>query len=172
MFWLLLLFSTKAQVSISSSDSVICAGETVTLTALTPIMFDWCYWKAGSSTSSKTIAIHPSSDTLITLNCLDIHANSLTTSFTQTVFVCTDIRNIEFLPGVFLYPNPSSGKFKLSGLSEYTPIQVFNTLGKLILQTSAEKGITELDLTGNPAGIYFLNFEYKTQRILRKVVLE
>ncbi len=162
----------KAQLYISSSDSLICAGETVTLTALTPPMYNWCYWKAGSATSSKTIAIHPDSDTLVTVNCLDVSANSLTASFTQTVSLCTHIRAVEFTEAVYLYPNPSTGTLKLIGVSANTPIRVYDMLGRLCLETKAEKGITELNLSGKPQGIYFVNFEYRNQMILRKISLE
>ncbi len=172
MFWLLLSFSTKAQVFISSSDSVICAGETVTLTALTPLMYNWCYWAPGSSSSSKTIAIHPDFDTLVTVECLDVSANKLVASFTQTVFVCTNIRDIEFTETVFLYPNPSTGTLKLIGLSARTPVRVYDIFGKLCLETKAEEGITELNLSDKPQGIYFVNFEYKNQMLLRKISLE
>jgi hypothetical protein len=172
MFWLLLSLSSKAQVYISSSDSLICAGETVTLTALTPPNYNWCYWKAGSATSSKTIAIHPDSDTLVTVDCLDVSANSLVASFTQTVSLCTNIRALEFTEAVYLYPNPSTGTLKLIGVSALTPIRVYDMLGRLCFETKAGEGVTELNLSGKPQGVYFVNFVHKNQMILRKISLD
>jgi hypothetical protein len=59
-----------------------------------------------------------------------------------------------------IYPNPSNGKYfiKLSegiNISELN-IEVYNLLGEIILSTKSQNNLTELDLSHQPNGIYFI----------------
>jgi trimeric autotransporter adhesin len=73
-----------------------------------------------------------------------------------------------------LYPNPSTGLInittsKLSG-SESTLITVTNLLGKTVytkLANNSATSILTIDITEQPAGIYFVNINGSSQRIIK-----
>lgn len=67
------------------------------------------------------------------------------------------------LAGVNVYPNPSAGKFVLdftkSGTDAVSGITVTDMLGRTVVNQVAVpvSGLAEVDLTGQAAGIYYLN---------------
>jgi Secretion system C-terminal sorting domain len=63
-------------------------------------------------------------------------------------------------PSLAVYPNPTSGRFTvaLGGLTK-AELRVLDLLGREVLQQSADGPLTELDLTGQPAGTYFVRVQ-------------
>jgi len=59
-----------------------------------------------------------------------------------------------------MYPNPTAGRFTVVAKG---PIRVFDMLGNLLLTESVNRGI---DLSGHPAGIYFVNVENRNRKLL------
>ena len=168
----LLSFSSKAQINISSSDSIICAGETVTLTAHTFAIYNYCYWSTGNIINTKTITVTPSVITSYSVACYDDHSNSVTGTYTQTVFTCTDIKKQSSQFGFNLYPNPTNGRFVIQGLPVSSRVTVYSSLGLPIFQSDCMHQVVELNLSGNEPGIYFIAIETADTRIIRKVFLE
>ena len=73
--------------------------------------------------------------------------------------------------GIGLYPNPSEGKFTIE-LENTTDarIKVYNSTGELIaVFTSNGKPNVELDLIGNPNGLYYINVITADEVITTKV---
>ena len=74
--------------------------------------------------------------------------------------LCTGIlNNVDNKLNTYIYPNPSSGKFYINNLPENTQnINIYNTYGQLVFSLSNPVNkYFEIDLTGFPKGIYFLN---------------
>jgi hypothetical protein len=63
-------------------------------------------------------------------------------------------------PRIRVFPNPSTGIFKLEvtgGGTGIGSIRVFNLTGQLVYSSGSPAGdIIEVDLTGNPSGIYMI----------------
>jgi alpha-glucosidase (family GH31 glycosyl hydrolase) len=77
---------------------------------------------------------------------------------------------------ITLYPNPTSGKFHLDGLSGISTaeIRAYNVIGEQVTCThSLAKEETEitLELTKQPAGIYFIHIITSTRTIIKKIIL-
>jgi len=53
-------------------------------------------------------------------------------------------------------PNPSSGKFVISGLSGHNKIRLIDMSGKVLEMHSIEHVSCELDLTDRPSGMYMV----------------
>ncbi len=70
-------------------------------------------------------------------------------------------------------PNPSSGKFMLSGLPADTQsIEVFDLLGNSIYKMTSPTRSLALDLTGKSKGVYFLKLNTPTETLAKKIVIE
>ena len=57
-----------------------------------------------------------------------------------------------------VYPNPTKGMVKIEAES-IKNISIFNTLGEIIFETSANGDAFEYDFSGNEAGVYFIKVE-------------
>ncbi|MFH2141487.1 MAG: Calx-beta domain-containing protein [Bacteroidota bacterium] len=76
---------------------------------------------------------------------------------------------------MIIFPNPSNGKFNLVFTNETNLIQsitVYNTYGKQVFYSDSYQ--SEIDLSGNPVGIYFVyfNINSNTKLIIKKIVLD
>jgi hypothetical protein len=97
----------------------------------------------------------------------------------ETILVdpCTGINDPDDLPGIKIYPNPTSGLItvwidQISGSIEFS---VTNTLHKVVYSESMET-ITgnriDLDLSSLPKGIYFINIKTEKKEQTMKVILQ
>lgn len=74
-----------------------------------------------------------------------------------------------------LYPNPSMGPTRLvdpQGL--YERIEVFNLMGQRVTMLTKDKGMTEvdMDLSGQPAGLYLIRLSHGGEHATLKLVLK
>jgi hypothetical protein len=94
-----------------------------------------------------------------------IGADTLTLTGNEDAFVAK--YNCPFTTGMSInaesaalaiFPNPSSGKFMFN-LNEHTSsrIIIYNTIGEIIFQSEFHTTQFEVDLTGQPEGIYFVS---------------
>jgi hypothetical protein len=81
---------------------------------------------------------------------------------------CSDNRAEHFS----IYPNPSTGKFRLSfngNTSEIKSIDIFNSQGKNISSVTSFQPI--FDLSGNVPGVYLIRIQHNSEIISLKVIL-
>jgi hypothetical protein len=78
-----------------------------------------------------------------------------------------------------LFPNPSTGNFTVSLLSDSENdafVRVFDITGKAVVNTrfAATKGqnLFNVDLTGNAHGIYFVEVNQGATRLVKKLIVE
>ena len=86
-----------------------------------------------------------------------------------------DVDELEKLQGLNIFPNPTSGKFTIDYSNKSIPskIQVFNSIGKLIL--SFDKQLSqnfEIDLSDCPKGVYYIKSHLDNNFIGQKVIIE
>jgi hypothetical protein len=70
--------------------------------------------------------------------------------------------------GISIYPNPSSGKFTVEAKGILT---VHNTLGEKIYSEKLVADKTEIDLSGNAKGIYFIRVDSETGSVTKKIIV-
>jgi hypothetical protein len=71
-----------------------------------------------------------------------------------------------------VYPNPTTGLVTING-TDLKQAEVLNTLGQHVATTTGEGETLQVDISGLPAGVYFVNVTDKDGRkCVRKVVKE
>lgn len=142
-------------LSIFSSDSLICAGETLTLSVDGATTFTW---SEGSNTSN--IIVQPAATTIYSITGKDTNGCENTAAFTQSVDACVGINQLAIDSRQFLvYPNPNKGEFSIESTQDID-IMVFNALGQIILQQNLAEGKNKIDLNNQAKGIYFIQIQH------------
>jgi hypothetical protein len=156
-------------VTATSNDSLICAGETATLSAGGA----WSYtWSNGSITQSPIIT--PSLTTTFTVTGQDSVGCINQATIIQQVAECVGLlANEHGVNQITVFPNPGNGLFlmQFSSLAENTSVELYNALGALILKESINTAESEINIVQVANGIYFLRiFEDQKQVMTIKLV--
>jgi PKD repeat protein len=139
-------------VTAVSNQSIICSGQTASLTAGGAATYSW---STGATTT--VIAVSPTVTTSYTVTGTSAGGCAKSITITQLVSACTNVgqlaaQNSEFM----VYPNPSRGEFIVSVGTEQTSayIEVYNGLGQLIRKDVMTGIHTKIDLSQHPNGFY------------------
>ncbi|MEN8228219.1 MAG: T9SS type A sorting domain-containing protein [Bacteroidota bacterium] len=82
----------------------------------------------------------------------------------------TDISYDTEKSGFSIYPNPTSGIVNIESFeNDIQRVSVIDVSGKLIMQQKTATNHLTIDLSNQPAGIYFIKIEAKDEVILREV---
>jgi hypothetical protein len=147
-----IIVNALPNVNAISNNTLLCAGQTATLTASGAANYMW-----NTTATTSAIAVSPTATTSYTVNGTDANGCSNTTTITQNVSTCTSISQITNLNSqILIYPNPSTGLFTIT-TDEVISIEVTNILGETILKTNISEGNYSLNLSEQPNGIYFIN---------------
>jgi hypothetical protein len=73
-----------------------------------------------------------------------------------------------------IYPNPSNGQFTVKWAKEFSEIEILNIYGKRIYNEKFNSPYTEtqLDIRGEPSGMYLIRFRYQNQVTGSKIVIK
>lgn len=135
----------------SSSSSLICDGETATLTASGgATTYTW-----STNAPVQSIIVTPTVTTTYTVTGTDAFGCVNSTTVNLIIQWCTGINELDPNNSDFsIYPNPTSGVFFLkTNLNHEHEVMVLNTLGQVILKSKLNSG-TKVDLTKEANGIY------------------
>lgn len=151
---------------IISGDTLICKGETTTLTVSGANNYNW---NTGASTS--TITVSPNFSSTYTVNGTSALACSSTRSINIMVVSCntTGISSWNTTEDLHIYPNPNTGKFFLETNSTLS-VTLTDPLGKKILSEKFEKGNYAIDLSNYANGVYILKAEKDSETKIIKVL--
>ena len=157
-------------VTASSTQTLICRGETVTLTADGATSYTWGPF--ANSATSATVVIAPA--TVFIYNYDVTGANQFGCSASSTVAVnvnaCTDINEIgSSNASVNVYPNPNNGNFIIKA-NQGTVLTIINGLGQLV-KTLTVTETNEVSIEDLSKGIYFVVGENNGLQINKKVIV-
>lgn len=162
--------STAPVLTVTPSRSVICKGESVTLTAGGASTYVW-----NNNNTNASIVVSPTTTTGYTVTGTDANGCVNSTTYTQTVALCTGLTaNANDGQNMSLFPNPASnGKTTLSGLNGTNTISLYNAIGQLISTQIVSADHFEVDLTNQPAGSYLIKVtntfnQTKTLKVLNQ----
>jgi hypothetical protein len=157
-------------ITIVNTKSVICKGETNTLTATGGTAY---VWGTGVTGSGATVTIKPNTTTFFDVTGTDANGCQNTFTIQAKVNPCTSISEIgSALSTLVVYPNPSTGNFQITSEVPAHAVLV-NNLGQevktfeLTEANSFSVSVKELD-----AGVYFLVGESAEGKFNQRIVIE
>jgi choice-of-anchor B domain-containing protein len=157
-------------VNASSSSSLMCVGQTVTLSATGAASYTWM----PGNITGNTIALSPTVSTTYsvigtsTTNCINTSS-----AISVSVSACTGINSLIVSDNQFsISPNPSFGIFEVKGTSEAFDVSIYNSIGQLVKFSAQNKNSANIDLSNAAKGIYYLVISSQGKRINKKVVIE
>lgn len=140
--------NTLPTINATTSNTIICTGETVTLTANGASSYTWSPIGTGSS-----ISVSPNVTTTYTVTGTDANGCENNSTVTQDVSLCTGINQItNSSKTITIFPNPSSSNITIQTEEDIREVFIFNTLGALV-QTEKENIFSVEQLS---AGVYML----------------
>lgn len=156
-------------LNISSSKTLICKGETGTLTVSGASTYTW----SGGS-NSASLVINPASTSVYTVTGSDANNCVGSSAFTQSVSACVGLNHAgQDENFIKLFPNPTHGKLTMqSGFEGKKNICVYNETGDLILQLKTEEQEEHLDLTAFAKGIYYVRVQSPAKQSNFRVMVE
>lgn len=141
-------------ITILSTSTLLCEGETATLTASGASSYSF-----SPGGAANTITTSPLLNATYLVTGTDANGCSNTASITQSVDACIGIlkhTNVT-LSGVEAYPNPTSGLLNLELNSDYDVI-IINSLGQLVYSAKLNSGQQQINLEHLAKGMYVMRF--------------
>jgi N-acetylneuraminic acid mutarotase len=152
-------------VSATSSNSLICTGESATLTATGASTYTW-----STSDNTNAISVSPTVTTTYTLSGTDGNGCENTSTFTQSVSLCTGVASLTKEGSISVYPNPFNALFTISGIELNTNISIYNTIGELVKTVQSVNTNASIDLSGYSNGIYFIKIQNDKGEVIQKLI--
>lgn len=159
--------NTTPTVSVSTTHSLICTGESVVLTVNTNATT--YLWSNGSSASS--ISVTPTVTTIYSITVND-GLCSANTTITQSVSACTALNEVYENNSAYIYPNPFDNSINIRWSKEFligeeTQIYVYNTLGELVLSQKTKDSYLNIDSKEWNNGTYIVKINNKGYKIIK-----
>jgi hypothetical protein len=152
-------------ISVSSSTNQLCIGSAATLSATGASSYTWNPSGTGSS-----IVISPTVNTTYTITGTDANGCQNTTTITQNVMNCGGMSVLELNNShvISVFPNPTNGILLIKYDADKFEIKVYNVIGELVSLAFGEHGKSEVDLSSQSAGIYFIKVGSVTKKVIKK----
>lgn len=141
-------------LSALSNASLICVGQSATLTASGANTYTW-----NTSSNATNIVVSPTTTTTYTVSGTNSFGCDNSTTVTQNVSPCTGIINLIASNSLIdVYPNPFNETLTING-KENSAIEITNSLGQVILKTKLTSSLYTINTSGFAKGIYFITVE-------------
>lgn len=145
-------FISPITMTITALDSVICAGESTSLTVVGATNY---LWLNNTSTLPYNVIAPPISTTYTVLTA-DTKGCRYSAMFTETVLACTSMDKPNNSMEHSLFPNPANGEFtiRVTETSADSELLVFNALGQLVFSQALVDETTKLK-SNLTRGVYY-----------------
>lgn len=160
-------------IQIISSASVICKGQTVSLTAGGASNYNW-----NTGASSASVTLSPTITTTYSVTGTSTNNCSNTATHTQNVNACTHVPDLNSDDGfISVFPNPAKDVVTVTStntLSDGTiVIHIYSSDGKLVLSDYLSSQQNTISLHKLNPGFYFINCTAKDQSVkVAKLIVE
>ena len=155
-------------VNVISSNSIICFGQSATLTASGANTYSW---NTGATTT--VITVTPNISTAYSVIGTNTNNCSNTNSITILVSTCTGLWNNELdNSNITIYPNPTNGEFKIKSNNTELNLLLLNNLGQLIKELTINSSNNyQLSINDLSAGIYLITGSCNNQILKQKIII-
>lgn len=157
-------------VTAVASASLICAGQTVTLTASGATSYTY---NPGNITGNP-IALTPSLSTTYNVYGMDGNGCDNYASVTVNVANCTGVNELQSGMVIGIYPNPNKGEFTISfgNVSENGILEIYNSIGQIVLKQSISENQKKINLKDQADGIYHLRILKDGKQLYKTKVIK
>ncbi len=154
-------------VSAVSSASLLCVGQTASLTASGATTYTW-----NTAATTTVIAISPSVTTVYTVTGTNALGCNGTYTISQAVSVCSGLTaNQNTNSSLVVYPNPTNGMFTIEMANGATKIiSVSDVTGRVVLNNTSNNDQITINLGNLSNGIYYVTIQSNTNTQVLKVV--
>jgi hypothetical protein len=139
-------------VSASTSNTLICSGESVALTASTTATS--YTWNTGATTMS--VSVSPTVTSTYTVNVSNAAACVSSSTVMVTVNACVGI-NEAVASLISVYPNPNNGILNINltaELAKNASLEIYDALGKLVAKQTLANESNTLNISALTNGVY------------------
>jgi len=152
-------------VMATSNTSLLCAGQTASLTASGALTYTW-----NTSATTTVVAVSPSVTSNYTVTGTDANGCSNTYTITQPVSACTGINELVYGSSLSLYPNPSSSEVIVSLNQVISELEVSDMSGRVIYKEAINKSSASLNISNYSNGIYLVKVKSNNQTEIVKLI--
>lgn len=150
-------------LTVTSSSSLICVGQTASLTVNGANTYTWNPGGPGIS-----IAVSPTVTSTYTITGTDANGCNNTSIITQSVSGCVGIDKLGIdNTELKVFPNPTNGLLYIVGIKD-TKVDIYNAIGELVYSLVLSKDNNEIDLINVNSGIYFIRIGNTVKKILKE----
>lgn len=152
-------------LTLNTSDTLICIGESVTLTVSGANSYTW-----NTGSNVNIIVISPSINTTYIVIGEKDGCNS-SVLYTQKVIECVYINEIlTDTLHVLVFPNPGNGIYTITqkDVKSKLPFEICNALGVKIYESILEGEKLEINISSSPNGIYFIKIGNVTKKLVKQ----
>ena len=159
-------------INLSSVDTLCTNAGVINLSGESPL--GGLYSGAGITGNTFDAGTTAPGTYVITYSYTDLNSCIGLASGSIYLDLCTGINESGGFSEITLSPNPNSGKFSIqSSLNKIESIKIYNTLGATIYQSPTPKLKSEIDLSNQDNGIYFVQIiDDKMNVVNRKIIKE
>ncbi len=152
-------------VSVSTSNAIICTGETSTLTATGANTYLW-----NTTSSGSAIVVNPTTNTVYTVTGTDANGCSNSSTITQSVSLCTGITQLVNESSVSVFPNPFTDVITIKNTFKNSTIVIVDVLGKVVFEKQIVSSETSIDLSELKTGFYQLMVNGESNSYTQKII--
>ncbi len=156
-------------VSAASSTSLLCVGQTASLTASGASTYTW-----NTTANSTVIAVSPTVTTSYTVTGSGSNGCTNTFTISQAVSPCTGINaKTASVNDILVYPNPNTGVFTIElNNGSVKNIEVMDLTGRVILSSSYVNDKVDFNINTLANGVYYVRIQSNNAVDVIKIVKE
>lgn len=157
--------SALPTLSVSTSNAIICTGETSTLTATGAATYTW-----NTTSNGSIIVVNPTTTTVYTVEGTDANGCSNSATITQSVSLCTGITQLVNESSVSVFPNPFTDVITIKNTFDNSTIVIVDVLGKVVFEKQIVSSETSIDLSEFKTGFYQLVVKRESNSYTQKII--
>lgn len=154
-------------LNIVASPSMICVGETATLTGSGA---NSTYsWNTGGTTS--TIAVSPTINTTYTLTGTNTNSCSSSNTVSLIVSPCTNLDPTNTITEFVVYPNPTENEFVIqSDIKSLLSVEIISITGSVVYKNEKYKSGDKIGTNDLATGFYYVKIYDSKSNVVLKLI--
>ena len=158
----------------AGADQSLCLGNSVGIgpSTISGNTYSWSPSTGLNSTNTANPSANPTTTTTYTLTITDSLGCSSKDQIIVTVINCVGINEVKNEVSLQIYPNPTSGIFTIQSSEKNYTIEIINLLGEKIYSSTINSNKSEIDLSKQPQGIYFIKMNSVKGTSIKKLIKE